>query len=68
MSVQNDTFGSSSFNNNNNFSLLNIYSRVTDGTNYNAWMRNIKMAICFKEKEYVLDKPREDIDEEKDTP
>ena len=61
MSNPNDAFGSSS---NNNFSLLNICSRVTfDGTNYNDWMRNINMALCFEDKEYVLEKELLEIDE-----
>ena len=39
-----------------------------DGTNYNEWMRNIKMALRFEENEYVLEKPLDEIHEEKATP
>ncbi|CAH1441953.1 unnamed protein product [Lactuca virosa] len=40
-----------------NFSLLNICSKVVmDGSNYNDWMRNSKMALRFENKEYVLEK------------
>jgi hypothetical protein len=67
MSTPNDASGSSS--SNHNFSLLNICSKVTlDGTNYNDWMRNIKMALRFEDKEYVLDKELGEIDEEIATP
>ncbi|KAD3641221.1 hypothetical protein E3N88_30445 [Mikania micrantha] len=67
MSVPNDASGSSS--SNHNFALLNICSKVTlDGTNYNDWMRNIKMALRFEDKEYVLDKELIEIDEERATP
>ncbi|XP_023743005.1 uncharacterized mitochondrial protein AtMg00810-like [Lactuca sativa] len=68
MSTPNDAFGSSSNNNNNKFLLLNICLRVTlDGTNYNDWMRNIKMALRFEDKEYVLEKELLEIDETKST-
>lgn len=69
MSPPTDASGSPSSSNNNNFSLLNICSKVKlDGTNYNVWMRNIKMAIRFEDKEYVLERPLDEIHEEKATP
>ncbi|XP_042758233.1 uncharacterized protein LOC122198117 [Lactuca sativa] len=69
MSTPNDASGFSSNNNSfkNNFSLLNICSRVIFvATNYNVWMQNIKMALRFEEKEYVLEKELLKIDETKD--
>ena len=67
MSTPNDVCDSSS--SSHNFSLLNICSKVQlDDTNYNDWMRNIKMAIRFKDKEYVLEIPLDEINEEKATP
>ena len=70
MSTPNDASSSSSSNNNssNNFSLLKICSRVTfDGSNYNDWMQNIYLALCFEDKEYVLEKELLEIDETKAT-
>ena len=65
MLTPNNASGSSS----NNFPLLNICSNVTfDGTNYNDWMWNIKMALCFEDKDYVLDKELLEIDETIATP
>ncbi|KAI3739943.1 hypothetical protein L2E82_30357 [Cichorium intybus] len=57
-------------NHNTNFtSILSLYSKVTlDGTNYNDWMRNIKMALRFEDKEYVLKKELIEIDQETATP
>ena len=67
MSTPNDSSGSSS--SNHNFSLLNICSKVQlGGINYNDWMRNIKMALHFEDKEYVLERPLDEINEEKATP
>ena len=52
-----------------NFSLLNICAKVVmDGSNYNDWMRNIKMALRFEDKEYVLEKELKELDESKATP
>ena len=70
MSTSNNASGSSNNNNSsNNFSLLGICSKVTfDGSNYNDWMRNIKMAFHFEEKEYVLKKQIDEIDDEKASP
>lgn len=68
MSTPVDASGSSSTPSNHNFSLLNICAKVIlDGSNYNDWMRNIKMDLCFEDKEYVLEKPLDDIDEESAT-
>ena len=68
MSTPNDAFGSSC-SSNHYFSLLNIYSKLTlDGTNYNDGMRNIKMDLSFKDREYILEKLLDEIDEEKATP
>ena len=39
-----------------------------DGTNYNDWIRNIKIRHRFEDKEYVLKKPLDEIDETKATP
>ncbi|KAI3780415.1 hypothetical protein L2E82_10396 [Cichorium intybus] len=37
-------------------SILSLCSKVTlDGTNYNDWICNIKMALRFEHKEYVLE-------------
>ena len=67
MSTSNDASSSSS--SNHNFSLFNICTKVKlDGTNYNDWMWNIKMALCFEDKEYGLKRPLDEIDEEKVTP
>ena len=63
MSTPTDASGASSSSNNNNFSLLKFCSKVKlDGIKYNEWMRNIKMAIRFEDKEYVLKKPLDEID------
>ncbi|KAI3790532.1 hypothetical protein L2E82_03639 [Cichorium intybus] len=52
-------------NNSNITSILSLCSKVTlDGTNYNDWMRNIKMALRFKNKEYVLDTELIEVDPE----
>ena len=67
MSTPTDAFGSSS-SFNNSFSLLNICLKVElDDTNYNDWMCNIKTPIHFEDKEYVLERPLDEIDEEKAT-
>ena len=67
MSTPVDAFASSS-SNHNNF-LLSIFSKDTlDGTNYTDWMCNIKMSLQFKNKDYVLKKELNEIDEEKATP
>ena len=34
-----------------------------DGTNYNDWMRNIKIPLRYKGKEYALEKQVVEIDE-----
>ncbi|KAI3524446.1 hypothetical protein L1887_03101 [Cichorium endivia] len=39
-----------------------------DGTNYNDWIRNIKMALRFENKEYVLDTELVEVDHATATP
>lgn len=69
MSTPVDASGSSSNPSNHNFSLLSICAKVIlDGSNYNDWMRNIKMTLHFEDKDYVLEKPLDEIDEESATP
>jgi len=53
-------------NNNNNasgsFSLMNLCQKVTfDGSNFNEWMRYIRMITRYEDKEYVLDEKLEKI-------
>ncbi|KAI3780889.1 hypothetical protein L2E82_10882 [Cichorium intybus] len=44
-------------------SILSLCSKVTlDGTNYNDWIRNIKMALRFEHKEYVLETELVEVD------
>ena len=46
------------------FSIMNLCGRVIfDGSNFNDWIRNIRMAILYEDKEYVLDKQLKEIDE-----
>ncbi|KAI3511597.1 hypothetical protein L1887_18752 [Cichorium endivia] len=60
---------SASHNNHNFSSILSLCSKVTlDGTNFNDWMRNIKMAIRFEDKEYALEKELIEINEQNATP
>ena len=48
---------------------MNICAMITfDGSNFNDWIRNIRMALRYEEKEYVLDKQLNEIDEAKSTP
>ena len=70
MSGPNNAFGSTSNNNSSNpLSLLNICGRVTfDGYNFNDWIRNIRMALRYEEKEPILDKELAKIDEATTTP
>ncbi|KAI3739155.1 hypothetical protein L2E82_29552 [Cichorium intybus] len=50
-------------------SILSLCSKVTlDGTNYNDWIRNIKMVLRFEHKEYVLETELVDVDTETATP
>ena len=45
------------------FSLMNLCGRVIfDGSKFNDWIRNIRMAIRYEDKEYVLDKELKEID------
>ena len=69
MSISNNASGSNSNNNTNHFLLLSICLKVTfDGSNYNDWICNIKMALRFEDKEYVIEKEINEIDETKATP
>ncbi|KAI3700262.1 hypothetical protein L2E82_44884 [Cichorium intybus] len=50
-------------------SILSLCSKVTlDGTNYNDWIRNIKMALSFERKEYVLETEMVEVDPDTATP
>ncbi|KAI3513141.1 hypothetical protein L1887_20467 [Cichorium endivia] len=50
-------------------SILSLCSKVTlDGTNYNDWIRNIRMALRFEHKEYVLETELVDVDPDTATP
>ncbi|KAI3724048.1 hypothetical protein L2E82_35813 [Cichorium intybus] len=49
--------------------ILLLCSKVTmDGTNYNDWIRNIKMALRFEHKEYVLETELVEVDPNTATP
>ncbi|TLX69973.1 DDE-type integrase/transposase/recombinase, partial [Labilibacter sediminis] len=51
------------------FSIMSLCSKVTlDGTNYNDWYRNIKIALRYEDKEYVLERELIEIDENTATP
>ena len=51
------------------FSLMNLCGRVIfDGSNFNDWIRNIRMVTRYEVKEYVLDKELKEIDEATATP
>ena len=50
----NNTFGSTP---SGSFSLMNLCGKVIfDGSNFNDWIRNIRMVTRYEDKEYVLDK------------
>ncbi|KAI3723297.1 hypothetical protein L2E82_34775 [Cichorium intybus] len=50
-------------------SILSLCSKVQlNGTNYNDWIRNIKMALRYENKEYVLETELVDVDPETATP
>ncbi|KAI3780167.1 hypothetical protein L2E82_10128 [Cichorium intybus] len=50
-------------------SILSLCSKVQlNRTNYNYWIRNIKMALRYENKEYVLETEIVDIDPETATP
>ncbi|KAI3680369.1 hypothetical protein L2E82_50354 [Cichorium intybus] len=50
-------------------SILSLCSKVTlDGTNYNDWIRNIKMTLRFEHKEYVLETELVEVDPDTATP
>ncbi|KAI3499715.1 hypothetical protein L1887_35524 [Cichorium endivia] len=55
--------------NSNVTSILSLCSNVIlDGSNYNDWIRNIKMALRFEHKEYVLETEFVEIDPDTATP
>jgi len=69
MSTPGDASDPSSSTHHSGFSLLSIVSKVTyDGTNYNDWMRNIKMDLWFEGKEYILEEKIVEINEATATP
>ncbi|KAI3523823.1 hypothetical protein L1887_02255 [Cichorium endivia] len=50
-------------------SILSLCSKVTlDGSNYNDWICNIRMALRFEHKEYVLETELVDVDPDTATP
>ena len=66
MSSNNAASGS---NPNGSFTLMNLCGKVTfDGSNFNEWIRNIRMITRYEDKEYVLDKELKEIDESTATP
>ena len=66
MSSNNAASGS---NPNGSFTLMNLFGKVTfDGSNFNEWIRNIRMITRYEDKEYVLDKELKEIDETTATP
>ena len=66
MSSNNAASGS---NPNGSFTLMNLCGKVTfDGSNFNEWIRNIRMITRYEDKEYVLDKELKEIDETTATP
>ncbi|KAL7582212.1 hypothetical protein Lser_V15G44680 [Lactuca serriola] len=51
------------------FTLMNLCGKVTfDGSNFNEWIRKIRMITRYEDKEYVLDKELKEIDETTATP
>ncbi|CAH1442429.1 unnamed protein product [Lactuca virosa] len=61
--------GASDSNPTDSFSLMNLCGRVIfDGSNFNDWIRNIRMVTRYEDKEYVLDKELKEIDEATATP
>ena len=57
--VNNNAFGSNS---SGSFSLMNLCGRVIfDGSNFNDWIRNIRMVTHYEDKEYVLDEKLKEI-------
>lgn len=68
MSSSNSTLPSSN-SKSDSFSIMGLCSKVTlDGTNYNDWYRNIKMALRYEDKEYVLEKELIEVDDDTATP
>ena len=66
MSANNAASGS---NPSGSFSLMNLCGKVTfDGSNFNEWIRNIRMITRYEDKEYVLNKELKENDEATATP
>ncbi|KAI3515635.1 hypothetical protein L1887_14536 [Cichorium endivia] len=60
---------SASHSNSSVTSILSLCSKVQlNGTNYNDWIRNIKMALRYENKEYVLETELVDIDTDTASP
>jgi len=51
------------------FSLMNLCGKVIfDGSNFNEWIRNIRMITRYEDKEYVLDRELKVVNETTATP
>lgn len=51
------------------FSLMNLCRRVIfDGSNFNDWIRNIRIVTCYEDKEYVLYKELKEVNIKTATP
>ena len=51
------------------FSLMNLCGKVIfDGSNFNEWIRNIRMITRYEDKEYVLDRELKVVNEATATP
>ena len=65
MSIPNNASGS---NPSSSFSLMNLVGKtIFDGSNFNDWIRNIRMALRYDDKEYILHKVLKEIDEQTTT-
>ena len=66
MSSNNAVAGS---NPNDSFTLTNLCGKVIfDGSNFNEWIRNIRMITRYEDKEYVLDRELKVVNEATNTP
>ncbi|KAL7585481.1 hypothetical protein Lser_V15G45906 [Lactuca serriola] len=60
---------STSNNTSDSFSLMKLCGRmIFNGSNFNDWIRKIRMVTRYEDKEYVLDKELKEINEETATP
>ena len=51
------------------FSLMNLCGRVIfDWSNFNDWIRNIRMVTCYEDQEYFLDKELKEVNVNTATP